>query len=201
VGPPAEPALAELITRCADGSLAVREQVLLHPPARADADDLPQLIDALEKAPDTRSRTRVARVIARIGTDACVEPLEHCLLHDESEHARASAAQALGDLRNRRAVGPLVRALATDDTARVRKSAATALGRIGGAFVQRFVLAHPDRVTRACAGGPNPLCKNLDGLDSRHTSGRRPWRRSARGKRRGFSRRHGGWGDLGSELE
>ncbi|MHC4141054.1 MAG: HEAT repeat domain-containing protein [Planctomycetota bacterium] len=144
-GPAAAPdddaAIAALIRRCGDASLADREQAFLELLERATVDDLPQLSRALQEAPRTRSRTRVARVIGRLDAEACVEPLLHALRNDKSEHARAAAAHALGDLRNRRAAGALIQALTADETTRVRKRAAASLRRIGGMEAARALRA------------------------------------------------------------
>ncbi len=135
----AVPALLETVEATKREDADVREIALRALARVADPRAVPALVAALRSA-ETWLEPRIADILTRHG-DAAVPPMMAFLEEGGRHHARAWAANVLGEIRAQRAFPVLVRALG-DLEDEVRAKAAYALGRLGDTRATPYLLEH-----------------------------------------------------------
>lgn len=135
----AVPALLETVTATKSEDADVREIALRALARIGDPRAVPPLVAALRSA-EAWLAPRIADVLTRHGDDA-VGPMMEFLDEGGRHHARAWAANVLGEVRAHRAFPALVRALG-DLEDEVRAKAAYALGRLGDRRATPYLLEH-----------------------------------------------------------
>ena len=135
----AVPALLETVQATKREDADVREIALRALARIGDPQAVPPLVAALRSA-EPWLAPRIADILTRHG-DAAVPPMIECLEEGGRHHARAWAANVLGEVRAQRAFPVLVRALG-DLEDEVRAKAAYALGRLGDARAIPYLLEH-----------------------------------------------------------
>ena len=135
----AVPALLETVQATRREDADVREIALRALARIADPQAVPPLVAAL-RAAEPWLAPRVADILARHG-EAAVPPMMGFLEEGGRHHARAWAANVLGEVRAQRAFPVLVRALG-DLEDEVRAKAAYALGRLGDSRATPYLLDH-----------------------------------------------------------
>lgn len=109
--------------------------------AAAEGDNVPLLIDKLERGDSFRVRTQAAAVLGRLNDPRAVDPLIHSLKNDDSYAVRGAAAGALGHVGGATAVDSLFTALSDDDSF-VRALAEGALYELSGPGVAVAMRGH-----------------------------------------------------------
>jgi HEAT repeat protein len=135
----AVPALLETVQATKREDADVREIALRALARIGDPRAVPALVAALRSA-ETWLAPRIADILARHG-DGAVPPMIEFLEEGGRHHARAWAANVLGEVRAQRAFPMLVRALGDIDD-EVRAKSAYALGRLGDSRAIPSLLEH-----------------------------------------------------------